>query len=656
MNFSSSRRHAQAREHLRNGNFHAAAELLESQIESESEDPDLLNDTATALHHTDRTDRAIQLLDRALALDPSHESAFYNFIDLIRGERGELSAAQHFYRMESSIPDSPTKQQYTAGFSAKTNSSAQDTLRYKRVLCYSPYSQWRIHTLFEATILHGLNHRGATTKYVLCDGLYKQCDLYRKADRPRHALSCTECQSWAAQYIANLKMPFEWLGRYQNPSDREDTEAWASTLPPDRFWEASYQEWPIGKWVKSSIHTNLRANTIDLDDPEIIAISREFLESGAVAALALERLFETFQPDVLLLFSGRMSSTRIAFELARARGIRTLTHERSLRDEDDFLLMENTRVHDLQGQREFWDTWKDTPLTRDELETVHGYLEARATDPSTNLFTTPLHDSNTRQTPQKTIVLFTSSEDEVAAESTYSSPFESQTEWILETASLAEEFPGVEFAVRLHPNTAGKKAHLGGNQQALQEFTQLRSQLPSNVRMVMPDEDVNSYALGKRATACVVYHSTLGLEMACQGKHVISAADSLVSDLDFAHTAQSPNHYRTLLTEAIESAAFFDQDVRRFALRFAYGYFFRQPIDFPLIEIEKDGHSAHGRPRYQNTGELRPGNDRHLDRVCDIILNGAPVVPLPDSSQSRPIAAEDAWLSSTNAEFFLEQR
>jgi len=655
MNSPPSERLVQAREHLRNGDFRTAVELLEPQIESEPGDPDLLNDAATALHHINRTDRAIQLLDRALALDPSHELAFYNFIDLIREERGEISAAQHFYRIESSIPESPTKKQYAACFSTEANFSAQDIPRYKRVLCYSPYSQWRIHALFEATILHGLNHRGATTKYVLCDGLYKQCDLYRKADRPRHALSCIECQSWAAGYMANLKMPFEWLGRYQIPSDREDARAWASALPAYRLWDASYQDWPIGQWVKSSIHTNLRANTIDLDDAEILTISREFLESGVIAALAIERLLDSFEPDVLLLFSGRFSSTRIAFELARARGIRTLTHERSPSDNDDFQLVENARIHDLQARKIFWSMWKDIPLTSGELETVHGYLEARAMDPSTNPFTTPPRDSNREQVQQGSIVLFTSSEDEVAAESMYSSPFNSQTEWILETASVADHFPEVDFYVRIHPNTSGEKAHLGGNRQAFQEFMRLKPQLADNVRMIMPDEDTNSYALGKRAMACVVYHSTLGLEMACQGKHVISAADSLVSDLDFAHTARSPDHYRTLLTEAIDSASFFDQDVQRLALRFAYGYFFRQPVDFPLIEIQKDGLTAHGRPRYKNTGELQPGNDRHLDRVCDIILKGRPIVSPPDRSQARSATNEASWLSAKAVEVSCEQ-
>jgi hypothetical protein len=259
------------------------------------------------------------------------------------------------------------------------------------------------------------------------------------------------------------------------------------------------------------------------------------------------------------------------------------------------------------------------------------------------------------QTRSKTVALFTSSEDEVTTESTWASSFESQAEWILETISVAKQFPEVNFVIRLHPNTAGKKAHLGGNHQALREFLQLKSQLPKNARMVMPDEDTNSYELGKRATACVVYHSTLGLEMACRGKHVISAADSLVSGLDFAHTARSPDHYRTLLIKAIDSASFFDQDVQRFALRFAYGYFFRQPVYFPLIKIQKDGLTAHGHPRYKNTSELRPGNDRHLDRVCDIILEGRPIVSPPDCSQPRSATDEDLWLSSTATEVSCEQ-
>ena len=87
--------------------------------------------------------------------------------------------------------------------------------RPTRVLCYSPYNRWALHGQWEMTILQGLKARGAEVSYVLCDGLYTDCDVHWAATDPRGANACSNCQARVAALVASMGMDYHWLGRYR---------------------------------------------------------------------------------------------------------------------------------------------------------------------------------------------------------------------------------------------------------------------------------------------------------------------------------------------------------------------------------------------------------------------------------------------------------
>ena len=47
-----------------------------------------------------------------------------------------------------------------------------------RILIFSPYQLWEIHTVYEETIAKACHVRGATIEYLLCDGLLPECDQH----------------------------------------------------------------------------------------------------------------------------------------------------------------------------------------------------------------------------------------------------------------------------------------------------------------------------------------------------------------------------------------------------------------------------------------------------------------------------------------------
>ena len=205
--------------------------------------------------------------------------------------------------------------------------------KQQRILCYSPHNLWRLHGMWEMTILQGLKLRGSDVRLVMCDSQYKECDVFWDATSMRHGLSCSVCQTITSQLACSLGMNFHWLGRYTTIEESKIAETWSTSLAPREMRTATYGEWPVGDWVRSSVHSAFRVSTLDFSEPRLIEVYRNYLYSGLIACFGLTRLLDDYRPDKLFLFNGRQSSTRVALELARFRGIRVICHERGFQDE-----------------------------------------------------------------------------------------------------------------------------------------------------------------------------------------------------------------------------------------------------------------------------------------------------------------------------------
>jgi hypothetical protein len=505
-----------------------------------------------------------------------------------------------------------------------------------RVLCYSPYDRWTLHGLWEMTILHALRLRGAEVRYVLCDGQYSDCDLFWAATVPRSEFSCLECQAHVAGLASGMRMPFEWLGRSLAPEERREARCWADRLPDDKLLNASYGDWEVGRWVESSVHSHLRISHFDFSDPLIVDTYRSYLYSGLVACFAIQRLLDEQQPDVVFLLSGRLSSTRIALELAQKRGIRVVCHERGLVPES-LRMFQNARCTSLSGLRKAWQEWESIPLDDAELEQITRHLEARERGQQLGwkpfspprAATEPVREQLGLQPNRPLWVLFTSSDDEGVAEEDFQSCFPDQMAWIRATVEFARLHAEIDLVVRVHPNTAGKRAS-GDNVTQLAELRELACRLPGNTKMIMPEDPISTYSLMELAHLGLTYRSMVGLEMSCKGKPTIVAAGSAVSGLPFVQTVRNPSEYAALLEQNLTSSFSADAEaVQRQALRFAYLLFFRWNILFPLVRMP-DPHN--GELAYDSLEALLPGQDPSLDRICRIILEGQSVCSPPSEA------------------------
>ena len=519
-----------------------------------------------------------------------------------------------------------------------------------RVLCYAPYNRWALHGRWEMTILHGLKLRGADVDYVLCDGLYSDCDIHWDALNPRPANACGNCQLEQVKLVTSMGIDFHWLGRYLMPDEAREARRWADALAPEELLGATYGAWAVGAWIRGSVQSHLRRSELDLADPAVARVVRSYVFSGLVACFALDRLLDESDPDVLLVFNGRLSSTRVALELARARGIRTIAHETGNRNET-IRLFENGTCLSLEPVRQFWRDWADVPLDAEELEAVTRALARREHGGDLgSAFSPPPRPSageleRLGLTPGRPLwALFTSSDDETAGEPGWESPFASQPEWVARTIALAARHPELDLVVRVHPNTGGRRSK-GTNQLLKAEMERLGRDLPPNVRMVAPDDDVSSYSLMNACSVGLVWASTVGVELACKGKHVVVASGNVVGGTSFVTTiADAADYEATVEPLAALPAGASSPHVLRLALRFAHGFFYKFAIPFPLVRVPAVNVSELA---YTSLEALMPGRDATLDRCARILLQGESPVPAPTAAErARPTDAEDAHLTA----------
>ena len=104
-----SRRLSKAAQLLSEEQYPTAVILYESILRDEPDHVDALNDAAVAYRKINRYHITEDYLRRALQIDPAHQNAFYNLVELLRGLRQPVEAALVFDQFQDRIPTSRQK-------------------------------------------------------------------------------------------------------------------------------------------------------------------------------------------------------------------------------------------------------------------------------------------------------------------------------------------------------------------------------------------------------------------------------------------------------------------------------------------------------------------------------------------------------------------
>jgi len=196
--------------------------------------------------------------------------------------------------------------------------------------------------------------------------------------------------------------------------------------------------------------------------------------------------------------------------------------------------------------------------------------------------------------------------------------FSGPVEWVLETLRYLGNRPDIRVVVRVHPAEVKNKDWVA-QQRIDAEIRRAFSTLPSNVVVIPPESDINSYSLAELANVAIVYSTKMGLEAALMGIPLIIAGDAFYSRKGIGIEPKTREEYFAALDRIPQLNRITPEEMDRIR-RYAYHYYFRRTIELPLPVP-----NLHG-PIARSLTDLLPGKHRGLDVICSGILNGTPFI------------------------------
>lgn len=517
------------------------------------------------------------------------------------------------------------------------------------ILFYSPYAgNWYLHTLWEGTIAHAVKHRGANVRFIGCDSAFRACDIFWNST-PRTEAGCHGCQQIGRQVFSQLGLESNFIGEHVTDAERAEINGWLSAMADGDLFDSHFDAYPVGEWCRASLVAHYRQPRFEPLSPEQAQTLRRYLEGAALAIRSLNRQLDAFRPELLVTLNGTFFSHRVAFELARERGIRVVVHERGMLP-DSLLFNENQTIWARPRLQAHCETWRDVPLSTSELETAVQYLNDRrygkrlawhAFSPTPQPLEFIRRKLNIRP-EQRVISLFTTSQSE-AATSEWKGVFSDMIEWVTDTIEWFGSRPEFHLVVRIHPN----EDHVqGSSTQVLDRYRAALKNLPENVSVIWPRDEVSSYSLVDLSSAVLVHDTTLGLESAAtRGLPVGAVGNPMYRGWGFTFDLTDREQYGAFLEQIVQLEP--SDEIRRAALRALYRLYFTLSIPFPQVSVVN---VSHGQLNYSTLDELAPGRSVHLDRIADALLGETSFYPGPDSAEiARNCADEDAFFAENRS-------
>ena len=440
----------------------------------------------------------------------------------------------------------------------------------EKILIYSHTGLTSKQIGLTTEIIENLAAEKNEIKIVLCDNVLHNCYF----NRTHNVLACASCQSRQRallkeagikdQSILTLKkFPTEAIN-YSNISSTES------------LMEYTFRGIDIGRGVASSIISYFRELEIDTLRHQFL-IETE-LQKAILVTKNIESIFKEWNFDKLYIFNGRFAETWPVIKFAEINQIPFVTMEAGAHNR--YELFENALPHSMKARHEkienYWNSGDETNrsiIGNEWFTNRRGGIEKY--EPSF------IKNQKTQQLPKnfdhnkRNIVIFNSSEDEMASISEYQNEnYKNQNEAILQIINKFSGNNDIHFYLRMHPNLSGVF-----NTQTKEIYN---FQYP-NLTVIKPEEKIDSYGMMDVCEKTITFGSSTGIEATYWKRPSILYGKAFYMYLDCVYQAKNQNE----LTQLIEDKYLVAKE-RSSTIPFGYFMmrFGTKPTHFNFVDLK----------------------------------------------------------------------
>lgn len=482
---------------------------------------------------------------------------------------------------------------------------------------------------FESLLAVALTLRGANVTVLLCDQALPACmnlevltfpDLAAVADnRFNRTTACAECALTGRLIFEPLGLSLRRLSDYLGTVDHWEMRA-RRGLPAAMVTAFQSRRAAVEEHAHAGALRYLARGSLE----EVAGgsgVLDAYRESAMLTQRIMKRALAELKPEACVSSHGLYTPYGVVGDICRSRGVRYSAWNVAYRKQCFIFSHGDTYHHTLLDEPV--SAWEDMPWSEEREKQVRDYLASRisGTHDWIWFFEKPENDvsamfSRLGLDRRKPMVLLLTNVLWDAQLHYRANAYASMIDWVVDTVDCFKRRPDLQLLIRVHP--AEMRATLPSRQRVADELAKVFPELPPNVFLVGPGEQVSTYALAECCDSAVIYGTKTGVELACMGIPVIVAGEAWVRGKGITHDATSRASYHELLG-SLPLGRRLAPEVRLRAYKYAYHFFFRRMI--PVTAAEP---VLAGWPPFRvvpgSLAALQPGADPGLDLICEGIL------------------------------------
>lgn len=465
----------------------------------------------------------------------------------------------------------------------------------KFVVFFAPEAGIVPHYISHCVVAKSLEERGYRTLIVQCSGLYPRCIVMDGHSVPlvptveQRAEICTMCSRHSADMTAAYGLNVIDLRELVDDERLREVDRLMSDLPGDlSLFEIDGVR--LGQICGAEAAVALKTTDFTGTTPEVRRLLIEYLRGALSSYFAMQRLLATGSVARLVHYN-EYAILLAAALVARNGGVSTTfmtaASYRGVDRRRTVLMSDPLAIMGHRKRLQDWVKWRKLSLSPEEIKEVADDCLFRISGNSVMVYS-PVRTGSTSDvftrlalsSQRRTVVAFTSSLDEIAANDQYlgalncepfseRQPFRDQVEWLEALIEKIETSHDLQLVVRIHPREgANRRDSVVSSHLAL--LKSRFSKAYDHIRFVWPGDEVSSYDLMELADVGLSSWSSTALEMARFGLPVMIAFDKHTPFPigDVVRWAEKPADYFRLLDELLQQGP--SLDTIRFAFRWTY--------------------------------------------------------------------------------------
>ena len=507
------------------------------------------------------------------------------------------------------------------------------------------------HDTFLATALLA---RGCRVESLLCDGALPACEActyYNSTvetflTQGPQATHCKSCWERGSSRFAEIDIPIHRYNDYLAESDHIFAHETVKKLTDEELRHFMLDEVSIGEEAYAGTLRFFAVGDLQTE-PMGYVVMRRYLAGAILAVRTIQRVFEQCKPDVIVFHHGIYVPQGVIGQVARLAGIRVVNWAVGYRKQT-FIYSHKDTYHRTMIDEPVTD-WKDHLLTADEQTRILTYLDSRRTSAQDWIKFNQEPEENVRRIRERLslgtqpIILLLTNVTWDAQLYYKNNGFPSLLDWLEYTIRYFGNRPDLQLVIRVHP--AEIRGTMQTRQPVMAEMAKRIPQLPTNVHVVQPEDDLSTYALADMADCAVIYGTKTGVELTARGIPVIVAGEAWIRNKGLTIDVSTEQEYRNCLDQLPLGYRMSAEQIEM-AVKYVYHYYFRRlipvqamvpvqpPSNLVASAMQKVANKLDTRktpglvqsPYVANMNhldDLLPGRDRGLDIICNGIMTGS---------------------------------